>query len=83
MTLQTRELIVFPSVQFLKHNSVKAAPCQGVEIPAAHPLRSKNEATMCALVLRVVLRFYFKVALMCGNPFAIYLNSVELLMVLI
>lgn len=62
---------------------MKAAPCQGVEIPAAHPLRSKNEATIRALLLRVVLRCYFKVVFMCGNPFAIYLNSVELLMVLI
>lgn len=83
MTLYKKEFIVFQSVQFLKHISMKAAPCQGVEIPVARSLRSKNETIMCALLLGVVLRCYVKVIFMCGNPFAIYVNSVELLMVLI
>lgn len=38
---------------------------------------------MCALLLRGVLRWHVKVIFMCGNPFAIYPNTVELLMVLI
>lgn len=37
---------------------------------------------MCALLLKDVLRWHAKVILMCGNPFAIYLSTVELLMVL-
>lgn len=38
---------------------------------------------MCALLLRGALRWHIKITIMCGNPFAIYLNTVQLLMVLI